>query len=43
MKRDPVCMKNDMLKTLYSKQDLEAPVARLGKELTAAYKGKPPV
>ena len=43
MKRDPVCMKNDMLKTLYSKQDLEATVARLGKEITEDYKGKTPV
>ena len=29
MKRDPVCMKNDMLKTLYSKQDLEATTPRV--------------
>ena len=43
MKRDPICMKNDMLKTLYSKQDLEATVARLGKEITEDYKGKTPV
>ena len=43
MKRDPICMKNDMLKTLYSKQDLEQTVARLGKEITADYQGKTPV
>ena len=43
MKRDPICMKNDMLKTLYSKQDLEETVARLGKEITEDYKGKTPV
>ena len=43
MKRDPICMKNDMLKTLYSKQDLEATVARLGKEITEDYRGKTPV
>ena len=29
MNRDPICMKNDMLKTLYSKADLDATVARL--------------
>ena len=28
MNRDPICMKNDMLKTFYSKQDLEATVAK---------------
>ena len=28
MNRDPICMRNDMLKTLYSKQDLEQTVAR---------------
>ena len=33
MKRDPICMKNDMLKTLYSKQDLEETVARLNAAL----------
>lgn len=43
MKRDPICMKNDMLKTLYSKQDLEQTVARLGKEITADYQGRTPV
>ena len=43
MNRDPICMKNDMLKTLYSKQDLEQTVARLGKEITEDYKGKTPV
>ena len=43
MKRDPICMKNDMLKTLYSKQDLEETVARLGREITKDYQGKTPV
>lgn len=43
MKRDPICMKNDMLKTLYSKQDLEETVARLGREITNDYQGKTPV
>ncbi len=43
MNRDPICMKNDMLKTLYSKADLEATVARLGKEISEDYKGKTPV
>ncbi len=43
MNRDPICMKNDMLKTLYSKQDLEQTVARLGREITEDYKGKTPV
>ena len=43
MNRDPICMKNDMLKTLYSKKDLEQTVARLGKEITEDYKGKTPV
>ncbi len=43
MNRDPICMKNDMLKTLYSKQDLENTVSRLGKEITEDYKGKTPV
>ncbi|MBO4930451.1 MAG: hypoxanthine phosphoribosyltransferase [Clostridia bacterium] len=36
-------MKNDMLKTLYSKQDLEETVARLGREITKDYQGKTPV
>ena len=43
MNRDPICMKNDMLKTLYSKQDLEQTVARLGQEITKDYQGKTPV
>ena len=43
MKRDPICMKNDMLKTFYSKKDLEETVARLGKEITEDYRGKTPV
>ena len=43
MNRDPICMKNDMLKTLYSKQDLETTVARLGREITEDYRGKTPV
>ena len=43
MNRDPICMKNDMLKTFYSKQDLEETVARLGKEITEDYRGKTPV
>ena len=43
MNRDPICMKNDMLKTLYNRQDLEATVARLGREITADYRGKTPV
>ena len=43
MKRDPICKKNDMLKTLYSKQDLEETVARLGREITKDYQGKTPV
>lgn len=43
MNRDPICMKNDMLKTFYSKKDLEETVARLGKEITEDYRGKTPV
>ena len=43
MNRDPICMKNDMLKTLYNRQDLEATVARLGREITEDYRGKTPV
>lgn len=43
MKRDPICMKNDMQKTLYSKQELEETVARLGREITKDYQGKTPV
>ena len=43
MNRDPICMKNDMLKTLYNREDLEATVARLGREITADYRGKTPV
>ena len=38
MNRDPICMKNDMLKTLYNREDLEATVARLGREITADYR-----
>ncbi len=43
MKRDPVCMKNDMLETLISKEELQATVARLGKEITRDYRGKTPL
>ena len=43
MNRDPVNMKNDMLKTLISKEELEATVARLGREITRDYQGKTPM
>ena len=43
MNRDPVKMKNDMLKTLITKEELEATVARLGREITRDYQGKTPM
>ena len=43
MNRDPVNMKNDMLKTLITKEELEATVARLGREITRDYQGKTPM
>ena len=43
MNRDPVNMKNDMLKTLITKEELEATVARLGREITRDYQGKAPM
>lgn len=43
MNRDPVNMKNDMLKTLITKEELEATVARLGREITRDYQGKMPM
>lgn len=43
MNRDPIEMKNDMLKTLISKPQLEETVARLGAEITRDYRGKTPM
>ena len=43
MNRDPVNMKNDMLKTLITKEEMEATVARLGREITRDYQGKTPM
>ena len=43
MNRDPVNMKNDMLKTLITKEELEATVARLGREITRDLQGKTPM
>ena len=43
MNRDPVNMTNDMLKTLITKEELEATVARLGREITRDYQGKTPM
>ena len=43
MNRDPVNMKNDMLKTLITKEELETTVARLGREITRDYQGKTPM
>ena len=43
MNRDHVNMKNDMLKTLITKEELEATVARLGREITRDYQGKTPM
>lgn len=43
MNRDPVNMKNDMFKTLITKEELEATVARLGREITRDYQGKTPM
>ena len=43
MNRDPVNMKNDMLKPLITKEELEATVARLGREITRDYQGKTPM
>lgn len=43
MNRDPIDMKNDMLKTLITKEELIATVARLGKEISRDYRGKTPV
>lgn len=43
MNRDPVNMKNDMLKTLITKEELESTVARLGREITRDYQGKTPM
>lgn len=43
MNRDPINMKNDMLKVLITKEELEATVARLGREITEDYRGKTPL
>lgn len=43
MKRDPIDMRQDMLKTLITKEELEATVARLGREITEDYRGKTPL
>lgn len=43
MKRDPIDMRQDMQKTLISKEELEATVARLGQEITRDYRGKTPI
>ena len=43
MKQDPVCMKNDMLRTLVTREELETTVARLGREITEDYRGKNPL
>ena len=43
MKRDPIHMQQDMLKTLITKDQLEATVARLGREITEDYRGRTPM
>ncbi|UDM31913.1 hypoxanthine phosphoribosyltransferase [Lentilactobacillus laojiaonis] len=36
-------MNNDILKTLYSKEDIQTACKRLGKEISTFYKGKTPI